>query len=366
MKEQHPIGKDAPGQPLLAQASKEAKGKVLLQRLHEHARQRGLECLDTHWTKMNARYRLRCANGHEFDRAASCIMVKTAHCEECRNQERLQAIVQMAIAKGGRCLETQYLGNVRHRFVCAQGHEWAAEPIRMRGKDAWCPHCAINDRAKRRVLVDGLERLQHMASQRGGQCLTEAYSGTTAHYRMQCALGHQWQTTGSDLLGGSWCKYCAALENGKRKTLADGLERVQQAAQNKGGVCLTEAYLGSQANYQFRCQRGHEWQMEFWDANQGQWCTQCVREDWIQKTFETLREIAHARGGNCLSDQYVNSNVKLHWECDRGHRWYALPTNIRKGHWCFECFIIDKTTRQKTKAKSRYQTSLGTLSKLNF
>ena len=366
MKEQHPTGADSSGKPLLAQTSKEAKGRASMQRLHEHAHQRGLECLDTHWTKMNTWYRLRCANGHEFDRMASCIMANTAHCDVCRNQERMQAIVQMAIAKGGRCLETQYLGNGRYRFVCAQGHEWAAEPTRMRGKDAWCPQCANIDRAKRRVLVDGLEKLQRMAAQRGGQCLTDAYMGTTAHYRMQCTLGHQWQSTGSDLLGGSWCKYCAALENGKRKTLVDGLERVQQAAQAKGGVCLTEAYLGSQANYHFRCQRGHEWQMKFWDANQGQWCTRCAREDWIQKTFETLREIAHARGGICLSEQYMNSDVKLHWECDRGHRWYALPANIRKGHWCFECSSIDKTTRKKPKAKSRYQASLGTLRKLDF
>lgn len=354
MKEEHRIGNDATGQ-------------ALLQRLHEHARQRGLECLDTHWTKMNARYRLRCANGHEFDLHASCIMVKTAHCEVCRNQERMQAIVDMATAKGGQCLETQYLGSsARYRFVCAQGHKWTADPIRMRGKDAWCPHCAKIDRSKRRVLVDGLERLQCMATQRGGQCLSDAYMGTTAHYRMQCALGHQWQTTGSDLLGGSWCKYCAALEDGKRKTLVDGLERVQQAAQAKGGVCLTTAYLGSQANYQFRCSRGHEWQMKFWDANQGQWCTQCTREDWIQKTFEALREIAHARGGACLSEQYARYDVKLHWECDRGHRWYALPSSIRKGHWCAECAHLNSATRQKTKAKSRYQASMGTLGKLDF
>ena len=353
MTEHPPTGEDAPG-------------KALLQRLHEHARQRGLECLDTHWTKMNARYRLRCANGHEFDRAASCIMVKTAHCEECRNQERLQAIVQMAIAKGGRCLETQYLGNVRHRFVCAQGHEWAAEPIRMRGKDAWCPHCAINDRAKRRVLVDGLERLQHMASQRGGQCLTEAYSGTTAHYRVQCAQGHQWQTTGRKLFAGFWCQLCGVREHNKKNILVNGLERMQQAAQAKGGVCLAPAYLGSNERYPFLCSRGHELHMEFRHIKQREWCKQCAREDWIQKTFKAFQETAHARGGACLSEEYVRRDVRMHWECDRGHRWYAVPPSIFKGYWCPECAYFNKSTKQMTKAKLRYQASLGTLSKLNF
>ena len=355
--EQRAIGKDAPGQPMLDQA--------LLQRLHEHARQRSLECIDALWLGKNARYRLRCANGHEFDRLAVSIMAEKAHCEECRNQERMQAIVQMAIAKGGRCMETEYLGSgARYRFVCAQGHEWTANPLRLRSRDSWCPHCAINH--QRRFFVDGLEKLQSLAAQKGGQCLSDAYKGTKVHYCMQCAQGHQWQATGLVLLGGSWCARCADQEKGKKRRLVDGLERVQQAAHAKGGVCLTPAYLGAHENYQFRCSRGHEWHMKFWDANRGEWCKRCAREDRNQKAFEVLREIAHARGGICLSEQYMNSDVKLHWECDRGHRWYALPANIRKGHWCAECAYFNKATTQKTKAKSRHQASLGTLSKLDF
>lgn len=216
MKEQHAPGKDAQGQPLLAQASKEAKGKVLLHRLQEQARQRGLECLETFWLGKDSRYRLRCANGHEFDLQASSIRLKTAHCNKCRHQERLQAVVQMAIAKDGRCLETQYLGDGAHyRFVCAQGHEWAADPISMRSRDSWCPHCALNH--QRRFFAEGLAKLQRTASEKGGQCLSETYTGSRTYYLMECSKGHQWQAKGAQLLGGSWCAECAYFERTTRQ-----------------------------------------------------------------------------------------------------------------------------------------------------
>ena len=368
MKEEpHPNGKETPGQPLLAQASKEAKDKASLQRLHEDARLRGLECLDTLWIGMHARYRLRCANGHAFDRLGTCILAKTAHCEECRNQERLQAVVQMAIAKGGRCLETEYLGSlIPYRFVCAQGHEWSVDPRRMRSQNAWCVRCASIERAKSRVLVDGLEKLQNLAAQKGGQCLSDTYVGTKARYRMQCAQGHQWQTTERKLFAGFWCRLCRVREHNKKNTLVNGLERMQQAAQAQGGVCLAPAYLGSHVRYPFRCSRGHEWQTDFRGLKKHEWCKQCAREDWQLKTFKVLQDTAHARGGACLSEEYVRGDVKLHWECDRGHRWYAVPTSILKGYWCPECAYANKATTQKTKAKSRYQASLGTVDKLDF
>jgi hypothetical protein len=216
MKDQLSPCEPASGQPSPVQASKEAKGQALLRRLQEQARQRGLECLNSIWLGKNSRYRLRCANGHEFDLQASSIRLKTAHCNKCRQQERLQAVVQMAIAKDGRCLETQYLGDgARYRFVCAQGHAWAADPISMRSRDSWCPHCALNH--QRRFFEDGLGKLQRTASEKGGQCLSETYTGTRTYYIMQCAKGHQWQAKGAELLGGSWCAECAYFERTTRQ-----------------------------------------------------------------------------------------------------------------------------------------------------
>jgi hypothetical protein len=42
-------------------------------------------------------------------------------------------------------------------------------------------------------------------------------------------------------------------------------------------------------------------------------------------TIKDMQGIAEARGGKCLSTEYVNSNTHLEWECSEGHHWETTP-----------------------------------------
>ena len=50
-----------------------------------------------------------------------------------------------------------------------------------------------------------------------------------------------------------------------------------------------------------------------------------------------MQELAHHKGGRCLSESYIDSHTKLSWECSKGHRWDAKPNNISSGTWCPTC-----------------------------
>ena len=56
-------------------------------------------------------------------------------------------------------------------------------------------------------------------------------------------------------------------------------------------------------------------------------------------TIEDMRQLAKERDseGKCLSDEYVNSQSKLEWQCGKGHVWRAIPNSIVKGSWCPIC-----------------------------
>lgn len=54
-------------------------------------------------------------------------------------------------------------------------------------------------------------------------------------------------------------------------------------------------------------------------------------------TIEDMREKASLRGGECLSDEYLNTHTKLQWKCGKGHIFYATPSKILKGRWCRTC-----------------------------
>ena len=54
-----------------------------------------------------------------------------------------------------------------------------------------------------------------------------------------------------------------------------------------------------------------------------------------------MNKIAMKRGGRCLSETYIDSKTKLQFECEYGHKWYAIPMNIKLGTWCPTCATRD-------------------------
>ncbi len=60
-----------------------------------------------------------------------------------------------------------------------------------------------------------------------------------------------------------------------------------------------------------------------------------------------MRNLAAAKGGECLSDVYVNSRAKMRWQCKEGHRWRAPAKTIRQGHWCRKCEWAQSQLRRR-------------------
>lgn len=275
--------------------------------------------------------------------------------------ERLARLQQAAQAKGGQCLESTYLGaDVSHRFACAQGHHWKARPSKIFAKSnaSWCRKCAHAEHAQRMRRQDGLALLQRIATEKGGICLSNAYTTGNAYYGFRCAQGHQWETVGNEVVRGAWCRLCANATKKQSYLLADGLERLQKCAQNKGGECLSQVYLGAKAHYRFRCRDGHEWESTGHRIIRGGWCPPCAHGN-KRLGIALMRHIAYERGGACLSEHYQNSWTKLHWECHRGHRWHARPSSIKKGHWCPECSHLEQIRSRKSNARWKYLAQLG-------
>lgn len=339
---------DVPLQPI-------AVSHHVFQRLLEAAQRAGFECLSSEWQGWTARHAFRCSQGHDSTRIASSVIHNAIVCTECTAQARLERLRQAVLARGGRCLEERHLGDVPHRFSCAKGHEWKARPSKIMAEGKWCPHCAHENQSRRLMRQDGLELLQRNAAERRGICLSTAYQGMKEYYAFECEHGHQWQAEGAEVARGAWCWHCANAEKRLSYRLADGLERLHRAANAKGGTCLSVEYTGAKAQYRFRCQDGHEWEATGNRIFRGSWCPHCVQAS-QRLGIELMRRIAHERGGACLSELYVNVATKLHWQCHRGHRWYASPAPIRKGHWCPECANLNKVRSRKSNARWKYLT----------
>lgn len=70
-----------------------------------------------------------------------------------------------------------------------------------------------------------------------------------------------------------------------------------------------------------------------------------------QLMLKKCRKLIKARGGKCLSEEYVLGSELLTWECSKGHQWQASYRNMadkrRVGNLCPECTSKSKAAKLK-------------------
>jgi len=182
------------------------------------------------------------------------------------------------------------------------------------------------------------EALRTLASARGGTLLSDHYIDGTTKLRWRCAEGHEWQAIPNSIKRGTWCPTCGDKRAAMKR--AHTIEHMRLLAEAKGGVCLSEDYANVKSRLRWRCARGHEWETQASIIIGGHWCPKCEKFRLGRKyalSLEEVQKTAKERGGECLSDSYLNSREKLRWRCSNGHIWQANANSIRRSSWCPVC-----------------------------
>ena len=311
--------------------------RLTLEQMKEMAKSRGGRCLSKRYRNTATKLEWRCSAGHEW--SATPLQVKKGHwCPFCARVAplTLPLLQQIAALKGGCCLSLAYV-NSSHpvRWKCAVGHEWLARAHSIRAGN-WCPVCAHNQRLR-------LEEMHQIAKERGGRCLSTSYKNASTPLLWVCRHGHQWKACAANVQGGrrrkgSWCRECY---NGRRRFHEKlSISAMRELAITRGGTCLSPEYLGSKFKLNWECELGHRWQAAPSYIVQGTWCPGCARNQRL--TLPLFQELAANRGGMCLSEAYVNERTVLRWRCADGHEWEAMPDKIKRGSWCPTCAHIGR------------------------
>lgn len=318
----------------------------------------GLTCLDDSWRGWRHRYTISCAKGHTSRKHLNQWTRADQPCSQCAAADRMARLQAAAAGIGARCLDERWLGaQARYRFVCQHGHEWS-RPWAKCFVAMRCATCQHEAGRQAKMRHDGLAALQQAAGSRGGSCEADTYLGVAARYGFRCGQGHRWDAAGGEVLRGRWCLDCAHEAKQTTYRLPDGLERLRAAAASKGGSCLASSYVGAKARYLFRCQKNHEWHGQGAAVLRGAWCLKCA-QDARRLTLTDAQHAAADRGGQCLSEAYINNATKMQWVCSRGHAWHAALATIRAGHWCKQCASMDMITRRNSKAARKYLPAAG-------
>jgi hypothetical protein len=198
--------------------------------------------------------------------------------EEVR-RNYLRELIEIAEAKGGKCLSNVYINNhTKLRFTCANKNhdEWAAVPYSIKS-GTWCKNC-------------------------GDEKIGEKNKTPVQKIKELCGK--------KDLIFLDICR-----------------NKHGQIAYKVAYRCSHEFILTKkQIDRDTACQI----------------CFQPRRGETQRYTIEDARKLAVARNGKLLSQRYLNSNTKLLWQCAKIHTWTANLKNIKghknkKGSWCPEC-----------------------------
>lgn len=103
----------------------------------------------------------------------------------------------------------------------------------------------------------------------------------------------------------------------------------------RGGKCLSTEYVNSFVKLEWECEIGHRWQTTFYSVRNGHWCPYCAKCK--KSTIEQCIEFAKTKNGECLSPEYINNATRMMWKCKNGHEWLATYNSIKSGKWCLRC-----------------------------
>lgn len=179
-----------------------------------------------------------------------------------------------------------------------------------------------------------LEDCKQFAIGKGGMCLSDEYKDNKTKMKWKCSENHEWYVRFSHIKNsGSWCPTCGSKRAGLSRRLT--IQECKELAIAKGGECLSTEYTNSDTQMKWCCEKGHQWEARFDNVKYGgRWCPYCAGR---YNNIEDCKQFAISKGGECLSTEYEKGNVHMSWRCEKGHEWEATFANIKRGHWCPKC-----------------------------
>lgn len=198
---------------------------------------------------------------------------------------------------------------------------------------------------------------QNSAKRKSGLCLSKKYVNAATSMTWKCSAGHVWQTNYAAIRRGTWCRICSRpLAAAKRRT---SIEFFKKYAISKKGLCLSDIYINKKSILKFKCANNHIWEVQGASLKSRKtWCRICAGRyaantpELQQQRLNELIEIAASKGGECLSETYVNNNTKVKLKCAKGHVWETGPGQIRAGRWCKRCASAKANEWKKDKLET--------------
>ena len=312
-----------------------------LTEMKELARLKGGWCLSNKYTNSQTHLRWRCRNGHEWQAAPSHIKHSGTWCATCAvgvSERICRAILEKIFGTSFPKKKPSWLVSSRGTRMELDGYsEKAGIAFEYQGIQHFVKNAHFHSgrvTLRSRQADDRLKAA--LCKQRGVVLLQIQY--TVPHAK----LGHHIRALiGIHGIGENVNAIRNRTRTGKIDIFALNayspahMLEMQKLANQRGGECLSKAYVNNTTKLRWRCKREHIWSASPSMIKVGHWCPDCAGNRRL--TLDHMKTLARKRGGNCLAEEYCGGKSKILWKCAKGHTWKAKPDNIKTGKWCPYC-----------------------------
>ena len=177
------------------------------------------------------------------------------------------------------------------------------------------------------------------------------YVNSTTHIKCRCAneeCGHyEWETQPNSLLHGRGCPVCGSRAGAEKRTLSheEFLERLEEKHPE---LVVTTQYGNHETPVHVICYSDLHDEPYEWDVTPHQLlrssyggCPRCTSiKAGLEHRMtheEFVRKLAKRNPNVHVKSRYVISTEKIQFECEHGHTWEALSTDVLNGHGCPIC-----------------------------
>ena len=213
---------------------------------------------------------------------------------------------------------------------CINCGENTSKKFRSITNNSWCRRCSSNKNCGKKNNKITIEYCKVLAKEKKGDCLSNIYK-SKKKLLWTCEIGHHWESRIDRVQSGRWCNQCYLLK------VKPTIEKFKNFAVSKDGECLSDKYIDSKTELEWRCKRNHTWKST---PNTTFWCRECSVIDSYTTTLEDCKIFALNNNGECLSNEY-KSRFLMKWKCKEGHEWESNFRGQRSG-WCRECINIEQ------------------------
>ena len=256
--------------------------------------------------------------------------------------------------------------DVKVHWQCEKGHKWVRDISGRILRQSGCPVCQ-----NRKVLVgyndlatkypDILKEWDYEKNDKLGifPNAISCYSNKKVWWK--CSKGHSWQTNiVNRTKGGTSCPYCLNKKvltgYNDFATLKPHLLKEWDFKKNDElGIKPNEVGCGSEKKVWWKCSVcGDEWLTTIYNRSIGRGCPSCkikkiaisnstpkVRESFKDKYPELLKDWDYEENnkeGIYPDKIFPNTNVNVHWKCEKGHKWTTkLPARVNTHGSCPVC-----------------------------